>query len=197
MVLSTREEARIIKFFHEYDNFTEYLSPEALISMRMFPLLGLFDKKRLIDVFGMTVEGKITVFKAMCQMIEVGSEEVEHLCNVVISVNETFWDLPKFIKVFKSFETLIRRKPSEGETSWLTYIENPLLFYITLIYYFGEMKKQLDFNIPEVVELCKDMLDFCISYIKNIPEENLKMNLFEKARCVAQPIQRVRQVASF
>lgn len=180
IILNTKEVARILKFFQEFDNYFELLTAEDIINHRLFPVLALFDKKYLIDIFNMTVEGNTTVFKALCQMIEAGSDEVEDLCNVVISVNETFWDLPKFTKIFKAFEKLIRKKPTEGETNWLTYVENPLLFFITLIFYFNQMKKQLDFNIPEVSELVKDMLNFSISYITNISDENLKMNMFEK-----------------
>lgn len=180
IVLDTNQEARILMFFHEYDTFLDHLTADDVIKRRVFPILALFDKKYLIDVFNLPVEGKTTVFAAICQQIEIGSDDIETLCNVVISVNETFWDLPKFIKIFKSFESLVRRKPSEDESNWLTYIENPLLFYITWMYFFNQMKKQLDFNIPEVSEVTKDMLNFCISYISNISDENLKMNLFEK-----------------
>ena len=183
VLLNTMDEHRIIMLLRENDWLMESLTAADIIERSLFSVLAVFDKKQLIDVFNMTVRGRISVFKELCRLIEEGSESVEGLCNVVINVNETFWDMPKFVKIFKAFETLVRKQPTEDEANWLIYVENPLLFYISLIYFFSQMKKQLDFNMPELTELVRDMLKFCISYIGNISDENLKMNLFEKDSC--------------
>ena len=180
IMLDSRDDHRILKIFSDYEWLMDLLTPQDVIDRRLFSVLALFDKKILIDIFNMEVRNKVTVFKELCNLIEAGSEGVEGLCNVAISINETFWDMPKFVKLFKAFESLVRKKSTENEANWLIYVENPLLFYISMIYFFSQMKKQLDFNLPELTELVKDMLNFCISYITNISDENLKMNLFEK-----------------
>ena len=180
VVLETRDETRIIKLSQQMPELSLALDPEQLVKLKMYKLLILTDKFSLINTFNIPIRKRWTVFSEICSIIEKGNDEVEELCNVITSVNETFWDLNKFTKFFQALRSLLRKKPTEDDPGWIVYIQNPLLFYITLLYFFYRMKKQLDFNNSEIIELQKDMLNFCISYIQDTNSETLKMNLFDK-----------------
>lgn len=110
-----------------------------------------------------------TVYDELCERIAEG-KEVEALCNVVIQVHNTFWDmgkLPKFykalIKVFSDKKQVaeegdhsnIQNNQSkvEEKESWLVFVQNPLLFCIKLFYFFQRLKRQLDFKTKEISDL--------------------------------------------
>lgn len=72
----------------------------------------------------------------MCRQIQNGSD-VEAICNVIIHVSETFWDMPKLMSFFEALKALLYKQGSD----WLVYIQNPLLFYMTLINFFKDAKE--------------------------------------------------------
>ena len=103
-------------------------------------MLLLLDRNSLIDVFNEPVDPinprSLKVFEELCKRIKEGNQ-VEELCNVITSVSETFWDLEKVMKFYDSLNSLLRSQPhGQGLPNWLVHIQNPLLFYIALIYYF-------------------------------------------------------------
>jgi hypothetical protein len=65
-------------------------------------------------------------------------------------------------------------------SNWLIYIKNPLLFFMTLIKFFKDIKEQLDYRDNAINSLVKDMTNFCGNYIDNASDEVLKINLFDK-----------------
>ena len=56
---------------------------------------------------------------------------------MITHVSETFWDLPKLKSFFEALKTLLYKEGSD----WLVYIQNPLLFYITLVSFFKDAKE--------------------------------------------------------
>jgi len=203
ILLDTREEDRLIRLVREI-GFVELLDMRDLVRRGLYKTLILFDKNELINVFNLPVKEEnpdYNVYSELCKRIKKGID-VEGLCNVIIYVSETFWDMEKLFKFYEALSMLLRSTPKDQtdptdqtnstdqkeqkdknqpkEPSWLVYLRNPPLFFITLIYFFNQAKKQLDYKDPQIIELNKDMLNFCISYIQNASDENLKMNLFDK-----------------
>jgi hypothetical protein len=182
LLLDTKEEDRIVRVIREA-GFIELLDMRDLVNRGLYKTLILFDKNELINVFNLPVKEdneEYTVYSEVCKRIRKGID-VESLCNCVIYVSETFWDLEKLYKFYEALSKLLRSMPKDNdEPSWLVYLKNPPLFFINLLYFFHQMKKQLDYKNPAIIELTKDMLNFCISYVQQASDENFKMNLFDK-----------------
>jgi len=188
LLLETGDEERIVRVVREA-NLNYLLDPEELVKRKLFQTLILFDKNELINVLNMDVfrddkkEGKSiksNVYSEMCRRIKAGID-VEGLCNVIIYVSETYWDMAKLLKFYGALSKLLRALPKDNdEPTWLVYLKNPPLFFINLLYFFHQTKKQLDYKNREISALTEDMLDFCLCYIQYASEENFKMNLFDK-----------------
>lgn len=178
-LLHSQEEERFIRICHEYESLIECLVPERVLTEKQYKLLILFDGMELINIFNMKVDlarkkGK-NIYEELCSRIQQGID-VEDLCNVIVHVNETFWDMEKMLKFYEALKQLLYNP----KINWLVYIQNPLLFYMTLIKFFKDIKKQLDYRNPEINELTDDMMNFCKHYINNASEESLKINLFDR-----------------
>ena len=178
-LLHCQEEERFIRICHENESLIEYLVPERVLTEKQYKLLILFDGMELINIFNMKVDlvrkkGK-NIYEELCSRIQQGVD-VEDLCNVIVHVNETFWDMDKMLKFYEALKQLLYNP----KINWLVYIQNPLLFYMTLIKFFKDIKKQLDYRNPEINELTDDMMNFCKHYINNASEESLKINLFDR-----------------
>ena len=178
-LLHSQEEERFVRICHEYESLIECLVPERVLQEKQYKLLILFDGMELINVFNMKVDvvrkkGK-NIYEELCSRIQQGVD-VEDLCNVIVHVNETFWDMEKMMKFYEALKQLLYNP----KINWLVYIQNPLLFYMTLIKFFKDIKKQLDYRNPEINELTDDMMNFCKHYINNASEESLKINLFDR-----------------
>lgn len=176
---TTGEEQPIIDMLSEFPESTEKIKVADIIEFKLYKLLLLYDPMALIEVFNTPanplVSKKHTLYDHMCHVIEQGAF-VETLCNVIIYVSETFWDDTKINKFFKSLRTTLYNK----EADWLSYIQNPLLYCMTMVYFFQRVKAQLDFHDNEVEEISNNMLNFCKDYIECANEETLNLNLADK-----------------
>ena len=176
---TTGEEQPIIEMLSEFPESTEKIKVADIIQFKLYKLLLLYDPMALIEVFNTPanpmVSNKHTLYDHMCHVIEQGSF-VETLCNVIIYVSETFWDDTKINKFFKALRTTLYNK----EADWLSYIQNPLLYCMTMVYFFQRVKEQLDFHDNEMEEISHNMLMFCKEYIECSSEETLNLNLADK-----------------
>ena len=194
--LDSGESDRLISIALERDQILSQIKDDDLIKKRAFKVLIVYDRGELIKIFNKTLDGgSKTVYDEICKLIGEGTD-VEDLCNVVIHVHNTFWDMEKLPKFYKALEAVlseneyheaingrdIEEKQDEPEQrdSWLLHIQNPLLFCIKLVYFFQKMKKQLDFKNKEMNDLKKALLAFCISFCQNADEDVLMINLFDK-----------------
>ena len=154
-MLEAGEEDRFIQMACKDDNMIRLLKPDQLVSRGLYKTLILLDPVVLIEVFNMMLgSGKEvrTVYDELCDRVAEG-KEVEALCNVVIQVHNTFWDmgkLPKFYKALIKVFSDKKQSTEEGEhsniqnnhsrvdekESWLVFVQNPLLFCIKLFYFF-------------------------------------------------------------
>ena len=203
LFLLSREEMRFIQIAGENPSLKKYVDPKILIEKRLFKLFILFDKANLIDIFNEKIKNdktgkKQTVYEELCRKIS-DKVEIEALCNVVISVHSTFWDMEKLPKFLQALSVVLEDKldrysemnPEVGmnksdfhsksqQMSWLVVVQNPLLFSIKLIQFLKKTKAQLDFRNKEFLDLTKALVGFCSHYLKNATEEVLMINLFEK-----------------
>jgi hypothetical protein len=176
---ATGEEQAIIDMLAEFPESTQKIKVSDIIQFKLYKLLLLYDPMALIEVFNTPanpmLSKRITLYDHMCHVIEQGSY-VETLCNVIIYVSETFWDDTKINKFFKALRTTLYNK----EADWLSYIQNPLLYCMTMVYFFQRVKEQLDFYDNEMEEISENMLQFCKDYIECANEETLNLNLADK-----------------
>jgi hypothetical protein len=176
---ATGEEQAIIDMLSEFPESTEKIKVSDIIQFKLYRLLLLYDPMALIEVFNTPanpmLSKRLTLYDHMCHVIEQGSY-VETLCNVIIYVSETFWDDTKINKFFKALRTTLYNK----EADWLSYIQNPLLYCMTMVYFFQRVKEQLDFYDNEMEEISENMLQFCKDYIECASEETLNLNLADK-----------------
>ena len=196
LFLNSKEETRFIDIINENEELLKYIDYKELVDRRLFKMLILYDRAKLIDVFNYTLkdingEETVTVYDKLCELIG-NSIDVEALSNVVTHVHSTFWDMEKLPKFHKALSMVLDDSEKEqyqaeegtvvGSTkkTWLVHIQNPLLFCIKLVFFFKKMKEQLDFKNKEILELKDSLLAFCISYAQNASEEVLMVNLFEK-----------------
>src|SRR3990167_1102169 len=179
ILCSTHEETQEVDLLELYPQVKDHISIQNIHKFRMYQLLLLHDPMSLIEIFNtlLTEDPKnpkkqTPLYDIMCKLIGEG-QYVEKICNVIIYVNETFWDHAKLNKFFKSLSQTLMSKTSD----WLIYIQNPLLFSITLVYFFKKVKLQLDFKEKDIEDLSNMMLNFCKEYIENASEEVLNINL--------------------
>ena len=182
ILCSTQEETQVVDLLELHPQVKDHISLQNIHKFRMYQLLLLHDPMSLIEIFNTPVSDdpknpkkQTPLYDVMCKLIGEG-QYVEKLCNVIIFVNETFWDHAKLNKFFKSLSQTLMSKTSD----WLIYIQNPLLFSITLVYFFKKVKLQLDFNDKDIEDLSNMMLNFCKEYIENASAEVLNINLADK-----------------
>lgn len=179
ILLDTYEEERIIRIVNENYRLAEYLDQQVIRDRKMFKLLILFHKMELIIIFNQRAHeenfiSKITIYQELCNRIQKG-KDVEAYVNVITEVSETFWDMPKFYRFYECLKKLIASK-----SNWMVEIKNPLLFFMTLIKFFKDIKEQLDYKNNEINALVHDMTNFCLNYIDNASEEVFMLNLFDR-----------------
>ena len=178
-LLYTKEQDRFIKICNEFDHLVEFLDRKKVLEEKQYKLLILLDGMELINIFNVKAidpektKGK-NIYDKLCSLIESG-QDVEYLCNVITHVNETFWDMEKMMKFYKALKQLIY----SSKINWLVNIQNPLLFYMTLIKFFKDIKKQLDYRNNDINELTEDMVNFCRNYIHHASDEALKISIFD------------------
>lgn len=193
LFLEADQEYYLIRMSNDMDDLVSHLDAATLVANGRFDLFVLFDKSDLITIFNMRYNKRFTAYEQICKLIGDG-ENVEALCNVILQVHSTFWDLEKFPKFYKALIQVFsdidppeiksnsspRKVQEKTKDSWLVFIENPLLFCIKILYFFRKMKKQLDFKDTEISNLMDALQAFCISFCKNADEDVLMMNLFDK-----------------
>ena len=206
LMLLSNIESRLVSIVHRKPELLDHINYKLVLEKGLFKLLIIFDPAKLIDIFNepfFCEKKEQTVYDEICRRIKA-RVDVEELCNVLIHVNRTFWDLDKLNRFQKSvssvfFEKNTRTKVddesgftceltekkmhtnSSGTSSdWLIHIQNPLLFCIILFSFFMKLKKQLDYKSKEISDLSKMLLSFCINYTQNTSEDVLIANLFEK-----------------
>ena len=176
LLMDTKEQERVITILQTHPILMKCIDINMVLKKRLFKLIILFDGMELINIFNMRLreDTKITVYQQICFMIEKG-DSVEALCNIVTHVSETFWDQDKLLKFFKSLNNTLKNNKSD----WLAYIQNPLLFCMTLVSFFKKLKLQLDYKDHDIIDLSEGMLNFCKIYIENASDESLNINLFD------------------
>ena len=179
LLIDQKVEDKIIRVSQEVPEFSASLTKEIVLEKRLYKLLILFDKMVLIEILNEPVmhpetRKEVTLYNKLCYLIEEGVM-VEGYCNVITNVSETFWDIEKLMVFFNALQNLIYGK----KKAWLAYILNPLLFFITLVKFFKDMKSQLDYRDNSITKLTEDILNFCKSYINNSREESFLLNVFD------------------
>ena len=199
ILLESEEEERLIGLFDEYEYLLERLDYGQILKRRLFKMLILFDRSKLIEVFNSRIkDGEFdthTVYEEICERISL-RKDVEALTYVIIQAHDTFWDMTKLPKFHKALsivfnnddgnlnnrEEMVSRTQGvlNSKSSWVVHVQNPLLFCIKLVYFFKQMKEQLDFKNRDIIEMSNSILGFCIIYTKNAGEDVLITNVFEK-----------------
>ena len=179
LLIDQKAEDKIIRISQEVPEFSSSLTKEMVLDKHLYKLLILFDKMVLIEILNEPVmhpetRKETTLYNKLCYLIEEGIM-VEGYCNVITNVSETFWDIDKLMVFFNALQNLIYGK----KKAWLAYILNPLLFFITLVKFFKDMKSQLDYRDNSITKLTEDILNFCKSYINNSREESFLLNVFD------------------
>jgi hypothetical protein len=189
--LESGESDRLILIAKSNDAIAAKIKEDDLIAHRCFKVMIVFDRGDLIKIFNKPINNTSrTVYDEICRLIGEGTD-VEDLCNVVIHVHNTFWDMEKLPKFHKALEAVLSdndlnqeakdaQNDKDAKDSWLLHIQNPLLFCIKLVYFFQKMKNQLDFKNKEMNDLKRNLLNFTISFCQNADEDVLMINLFDK-----------------
>jgi hypothetical protein len=189
--LESGESDRLIGISKTDDDIFNNIKDDELIASKSYKVLIIFDRGELIKIFNKQINNTSrTVYDDICRIIGEGTD-VEGLCNVVIHVHNTFWDMEKLPKFHKALEAVLsdidsnqdskeKNDEKDNKDSWLLHIQNPLLFCIKLVYFFQKMKDQLDFKNKEMNDLRKALLAFCISFCQNAEEDVLMINMFDK-----------------
>ena len=178
LLIDIQDEERLVTILKQNRNLIEFLSLQNLFDHNMYTPLVLIDSMELIKVFNLPVDNKKSskhlVYHKLCIMVRKGVK-VEAICNIINYVNSTFWDMQKLYRFFDALKACIYNKNS----NWLIHIQNPLLFCMTLVYFFQKLKDQLDYKDKDILDLLKDMLNFCKIYILDASEEALSINFFD------------------
>jgi len=177
LLIELKDEDRMISILNKKPDLMELVSVKELLLAKMYGPLVLFDSMELINIFNSYVikSKRYTLYQNMCDMIAAG-EKVETLCNIINHVSSTFWDMEKLRRFFNALRCTLSGKPSK----WLVHIQNPLLFCMTLVYFFKKLRAQLDYRDKDILELTNEMLKFCQIYVESASEEALSINLFDK-----------------
>ncbi len=198
LFMDAGEEDRFIWMATKDDALIRFLDSRVLVEKQLFKTLVLLDPVELIDVFNQDIgdEKNWTVYYELCKRIGEGIE-VEALCNVIIQVHNTFWDMDKLPNFYKALNKVFSNKTSYSEEehsvianikdsrndnkeNWLVFVQNPLLFCIKLVYFFQKLKEQLDFKTKEITDLSESLMSFCISYCVNSSPSERIVNFFDK-----------------
>ena len=180
VLMQTEEQERLIRLFRD-EQLVKYLKPTPMIERGLFKMLILFHQNHLIEIFNMLVSpgtSRRNVYTEICMRVSRG-QDVEAMMNLVTYVSSTFWDLPKLQKLYKALNRLLQNV-AEGGIDWLSHIQNPPLFFITLVDFFKQRKAQLDFKDAEMIDLIEDMRNFCKCYLEKVSDDNFKVNIFDK-----------------
>jgi hypothetical protein len=179
LLIDIKDEDRLVQILHKNKSLFTIQDLPSFFRKHMYCQLLLLDPMELINVFNMKIDPHLqkspSVYTVLCRMISHG-DRVESVCNIINYVNETFWDIHKLRRFFEALKSTIYNK----ESSWLVKVKNPLLFSITLVYFFQKLKEQLDYNDKDILMLRSDMLAFCKIYIENASEESLSVNFYDK-----------------
>ena len=199
VLLDSEEEERLIKIFDRNEDLLLELDAQTLIRRKLFKLLVLFDRAKLIDLFNSPFKNEeettTTVYKELCERIAL-RRDIEGLTYVILQVHSTFWDMEKLPLFHKALSTVFNNDEGSlnnreemvsrtqgvlnSKSSWVVHVQNPLLFCIKLVDFFNKMERQLDYKNRDILDLKKSVLAFCISYTQNASEDVLMVNVFDR-----------------
>ena len=105
LLLESRDEERLIKVVHENSWMLDHIDVAYLFRHNLYKLFILFDPMNLIILFNKPVgseDKEYTLYHKLCDLIDDESyrDGVESICNIIIHVSETFWDMEKFLRFF-------------------------------------------------------------------------------------------------
>ena len=180
LVLDMQEETRVMNILAKHSYLVKEIEVKDIVASKMFALLALIDSLELINVLNMntSVDGSssVPIYQVLCEQIKQGSS-IEGVCNLIMSVNQTYWDFDKLWKLYLAVSELVRY---EKDITWLASISNPLLFFMKLAHFFIKTSKSLDLDSKDIANLVDEIIDFCKLYIENTSEETLLLQLMDK-----------------
>lgn len=180
LLLNTRKESRVVDILSKNKELAKCINPEHVLETRMFSLLSLVDTLELINILNISADqNKVsskTIFHDVCEQIKEG-HMISSLSNLLLSVNATFWDFDKLWRFYQVLNDLLRFGTN---TNWMSQIDNPLLYFMKLAYFFLKTTKSLDIDSKEISALCSDLVKFCLTYIENTAEETLILQILDK-----------------
>ena len=184
MLIMTQDEDRVVELLLANKELTKHLDPVKIISFKQYKLLVVFGSVALVNIFNMSVSGGTsrskkshrTVFQELCHNIK-GGFKIQSLCFMIMNVDVVFWDFDRCWRFYQAINAMVRQ---ESRVNWLAYVDNPLLFFIKVSYFFKMILMELGVESKEIEDLRDDLCKFCIKYMHASNDETLIINFFDK-----------------